>query len=289
MELEDSFAYLAERHQKEIRRIQPFIRQASFVYRNNDYNDTSRIPYLFIGDKYGIGKSSFYLKKSFSISLFQWLYEHDAATTETLNYVKNLSYDDALIEIDISTSYFRSLDDVMSYIDLVGDSKGAVDKDSLLSIKACACILWMGIDIYDMIDIKKSDIRGNSIEFNNHLYSMPEPAAKIINRFAMLDNYFDFPGGRQKTRVNSEYLFRSCQCDHMNGNQLSCCVYRFNKTAEKYGKKIVTVSLKKNSILCVARETGKDFAEIINCTPPVAFGLRRYYNKWNEYFWGDMN
>ena len=268
------------------------------------------------GKKSDIGMTKLYILKPFLVNFVDWLNEQGFIENyEELNkFISTLTPENMLSEDNMSQTYFKSIEDVIKFIDYIGEqcfnslarTKKNFDfydsTDDLLFTKAIAILSWNGYTYEQMIQMKKEDvcIRGNTNYFIN------KPTRKnisffeyrILKNFIQSDSHRGIPSGRLIKYNNNEMLLRPQKARlEMVPNAIVCHLARFNEYAAKVGSPLLLSqkSLARSGFYALLHENCKyntdnitqNIMRMKNCDYSQAFKDRQYYEKWLKMFYSN--
>lgn len=113
------------------------------------------------------------------------------------------------------------------------------------TFRSAAILVWLGIDLTDLPDMLKSDLREDSMTI---IHPVTKENVSIPNEFGWRDKIFQFLvdyknanscdtakfGGRTVPYVQSQYLFRSYKSAHFTSAQLRNVSSSANRLAKEY-------------------------------------------------------
>lgn len=194
-----------------------------------------------------------------------------------------------------SISYFRGLNELLSFIDDVGKEVLKNDYNptqDLVRVKAVCVFGWLGFTPDDIANLKIRDLspiglegysvsgRGGSFEIYGHPFS-------AVYYLSDLESYKGLPTGRKVIlKGNDEYLFRptDSNCEKLDGGQIIQIIKRFNMSVPRSMKtSIIFRNLHKNELfLEIYNDTSKQtlinkITSIMGCTLNYAFNYRDQY------------
>lgn len=193
-----------------------------------------------------------------------------------IKFTKDYNYNN-ILTADFFASYFKNLNDVIDFIDLVGKTQfkearkinKRVDiyepSRDLLAVKSLCILLWYGFNLEEISNIKKSDLKSSNdyyyVEYNNKRIKIP------YSQFKILSNLRDSTGEHSISRpinfaryMDGDTLFRK-KHDFITGEttkhrmkSLSHTITGFNKIAIKLNapKLLNAKNLKVNSYFVTA-------------------------------------
>lgn len=286
------------------------------------FEDKNNIKILSYSAKYSSGKKAdvgitkLYILKTFLINFADWLNTQNLIENydELVKYITSLTPEKMLSEDSMAQIYFKSIDDVISFIDNIGQNcfnqiaatkKGFDSYDrneDLLFIKTIAILSWRGYSYEEMLQIKKEDvcIRGNTN------YCIIKPIRKnisileykILQNFASATEQRGLPSGRLTKYNNTNMLLRPQKSKQiLVPNAIVCNLNRFNDYASSINSPFLlnTKALTKSGFYVMLHDTCKNNDDSItqnimrlkNCDYTQAFRARQYYEIWRKMFYPD--
>jgi hypothetical protein len=211
--------------------------------------------------------------------------------------------------------FFKDLDDVFGFVDLVGFAKmdNYDPSEDLIFIKAIAILAWYGFSMQEIVDVRKSDLiaidgaygvylsTSEDTETANSsdkkLIPMTKQAFDILSFCSSLEMYRSFPSGKvQVLKGDPHLLFRPAyvDCDELKKEYPIYLMKYFNNAAADVSDKILSIkNLRKSALFETIREdkTDRSLIEKImgytKCPINHAYAYRKQYSRWAELFYKD--
>lgn len=257
---------------------------------DGDLNFSARehIVGLFYGENSKLGRALYQRRKRIICLLYDWLYSQGEIEEAFAKWVHEVQYSDIISEREIMRFYFADLDEVLNYIAAVGRSVGMSDESDLLNIKTIAILAWHGLDVDEMLNLKKSDllVADSIIKFNGQEISVCPRHMKILSLFAKTDRHCGFPTQRSQNYKDSIYLMRSAYQDHMTPNNIWCMLRRFNVVGADYDMELSVLCLRRCGLFrrIYDEKSEKSINTLIQreiqCDTAFAVGYKELYEKW---------
>lgn len=300
MNLEQFCAQCKSTEGKDRRWAEAFCETLDGLFDDNNFEDMGKVCSLFYGKGTGLSKAQYYRKRKYVIALYDWLRDCGAVSEEFAKRVVSLKIEDVVSEDELSLYYFRNLDSLLGYIRLVGLTFGMRENDDLLIVKSIAILSWHGVDLDEIVTIRKSDLKVGDKTLplygeNPRTIQLEDEHFKILTAFAESKTYRSFPARRESSYQPSAYLFRSDKQDRLTSNSLRCTLKRFNFEAKEVGQLLSVIAMKKNGIFCEVLKRSRTSDETVNsiildicgCDKFVAFGYTRFYSRWEARFYSN--
>lgn len=222
------FEYLAPQKKRSFEKTYQII-ESTFggpnVEDTNIFYDRDLIQSLFFSTKTHTGcKSSaiFFKRKACVLDFYVWLMDRDIVDRATVDYVRGISWGEALSDKDIS-NYFRDLPELIDYINAMarlslmshGLVVGDVEK-MFMPLKSLCVLLWYGVQVEECCGIQISDL-----DYDARTVTVGDRKIPIsYNAFRVLAIYakaYEYTGasGRTFSLPPSEYLFRTKRTPRM--------------------------------------------------------------------------
>ena len=268
-----------------------FCRNVDEVFGNSDaqLHNIDKVCALFYGYGNGLSKAQYYRKRKLVLMLYSWLLENGRIDRETYEKVATLRLEDVVRAEELNRYYFKSLDSALGFVSVVARVNGLSPDDDLLNIKSLVILLWHGVDLSDIINIKKKDVSETGVVIGGNIVAIDEKYSSILAEFATTDIHNGFPSGKTQDYLPSSYLFRSSKTAQMSTNNINCMLRRFNEEAKRYGHVLSVVALKQNGAFCRVKESGEDvkskLSEILRCNHRAElYGYVHLYQGWKKKF-----
>lgn len=209
-----------------------------------------------------------------------------------INY--NVPSREEVIASQENVCYFRGIDELLSFIDVVGNQvlTDYNPTQDLVRVKAVCVFGWLGFTPDDIANLTLRDLspigfegykisgRGGSFE----IYGQPFAAIYYLSD---LESYKGLPSGRRIIlKGNDEYLFRptDSNCEKLDGGQIIQIIKRFNMSVPRSMKtSIIFRNLHKNALFLEIYNDKSEqslinkITSIMGCTLNYAFNYRDQY------------
>lgn len=254
-----------------------FCRHVDEVFGNSDaqLHNIDKICTLFYGYGSGLSKAQFYRKRKLVMMLYSWLFENGRIDLTLYNSVAALRLEDVIRVEELNRYYFQSLDSALGFVSVVARMNNMSPDHDLLNVKSLVILLWHGVDLNDITNIKKNDVLFDGVVMRNgdrdRFVQIEAKYTGVLAEFASTEIHNGFPSGKVQEYLPSSYLFRSSRVAQMSANNINCMLRRFNEDAEQYGHTLSVVALKKNGIFCKVYESqdkeriSEKLQEILQC------------------------
>ena len=262
------------------------------------FGSPDKICKLFYGKGRSVSKSQYYRKRKIIKLFYDWLYEQGAVDKETVRRVYDIQLDDVVTDYELSRYFFKDLNEVLEFIRMVGTSQGFDDPDDLLNIKAIVILLWYGVELSEIVGIKKSDLNrnDNTVKVGQKSFPIEPEHMSMLCRFSDIDIYKGFPSQKQQVYVSSPYLLRSAKQPLMIPNNVQCAFRRFNLVASQFGRELSVLNIRKNGVFWRVytrddntKSINNIIIELTGCDTAFAFGYKKIYERWKCVKMGDDN
>lgn len=267
------------------------------------FNNDEAIRALLLSKSGKTSKASFFAYKKVAVLFYQWLYDNGKISEDTLIKVKNVRYNQAVLDSVIAEYYFESLDSALGFIDVVGSANGTFPND-LLDVKTLVILLWHDVSPEDIVGIKKIDVlspaASKSIQIRNadgtRDVTIDPKYINILRLFAQLSykrNYIanSYTESRDNQYVPSAYLMRSNTRDSWEVSNVYNCIYRFNTVARSFGKTLDAACLRRNGkcwkVYEDVKKTGelsKSLKQVLRLNPQRTYEFKAIYLSWEKYY-----
>lgn len=185
--------------------------------------------------------NSFITHKSKINDFAKWMYEQGYGSVQLLKDISDLQFSDINHNYLYDIYYFRDLQELWSIMEMVFEDRGS----EFDTFRSAAILVWLGIDLNDLPDMLKSDLREDSMTI---IHPVTKENISIPNEFGWRDKIFQFLvdyknanscdtakfGGRIVPYVQSQYLFRSYKSAHFTAAQLRNVSSSANRLAKEY-------------------------------------------------------
>lgn len=233
-----------------------------------NYQNEGKIISLFYGDSKKLGRSMFFYRKKLIKLFYEWLQRLDLIGKGTVEYVSSLTYGQIVASDTLAHYYFKSLDSVLKFINLVSHDPGGYE-ERFLPLKTVVILLWYGVDIAQIPFVKRADLNEGecSVAISNsnggYCLKLEETYFSIIQKYANAFVIYGSVAGRRLTLSKSEYLMRTdCRFaqfgDHMTEKGVRRLIVDFDKVAERLGHSLSVIELRKNGVFCRAYQFDKE-------------------------------
>lgn len=272
-----------------------FCHDVDDVFGGNDtqLHNIDKICSLFYGRGSGLSKAQYYRKRKLVLMLYSWLLENGRIDPKLYDAVAALKLEDVVRVEELNRYYFKSLDSAIGFVSVVAAANGLSQDHDLLNVKALIILLWHGIDLNDIVNIRKKDVSEIGVVIGDELVEIDKKYASILIEFATTDIHNGFPSGKVQDYLPSSYLFRSSRVAQMSANNVNCMLRRFNEVAELYGHTLSVVALKKNGIFCRVHESKDErslsarMREVVQCNHRAElYEYVHLYQGWEKKFDG---
>lgn len=248
---------------------------------------------LFYGRGSGLSKAQFFRKKKLVIEFYKWLLEEGKIDEEFFDQITSLHLEDVISTDELEHYYFKNLDSAIGFVSVVCQGEHLPEDIGALNIKSLLILAWNGVELSEIVDIKKKDIDREKCIVNiggkqQREIVLEEKHINILIKYADTERHPGFSSGKLQDYYPSTYLFRSAQSPHFQPNNLNCCLKRFNNVAKLYGHAIGLSQIKKNGLFCKLLDCGEDknvtshIKELMHCDRAMAYEYAHFYNKWKE-------
>lgn len=241
--------------------------------------------------------NAFYVQKagnSISRPHYQKIKEYLLNVFEYVGVNSEVPSRDEVIASQESVCYFRGINELLSFIDAVGDEvlTGYNPTQDLVRVKAVCVLGWLGFTPEDIANLTVRDLtpigldgykisgRGGSFE----IYGQPFAAIYYLSD---LESYKGLPSGRKVIlKGNDDYLFRptDANCEKLDGGQIIQIIKRFNMSVPRSMKtSIIFRNLHKNALFLEIYNDKSEqslinkITSIMGCTLNYAFNYRDQY------------
>lgn len=260
------------------------------VFADGDFKNRSKVCEAFyVTDK--LGKAQFFRMKKYVKELYNWLFEQGFVDNEDVEYVRGLTIDDVVSNREITTCYFRDLNNALDFVGAVGYAYGFDRDDDLLMIKTIVILSWYGLERGDIAEVRKSDLIDSETALlcKGRQIGLPAEHFNVLRRFADSDVYRVFPLDKRHEYVYSPYLMRTSRSVQMDKDKVSQAIKRFNAVAlERFEHKLVMKALQNNGAFCKMLENAEQDSRaltmavenIVGCDRHAAFWYKVMYEKW---------
>lgn len=261
----------------------------SLTERNLDDKEAIRNIFYLTSPK--LGKSNFYHMKRLVILLYEELYKEGLVEAETVAYVKDLRFHEAVDSGELEASYFKSLPSLIAFIRTVGHMNEFNDNE-LMAIKACSILLWKQVPVSDIVKVKKMFLTPKFIICCGKQVKLTPEEYTIFATLKETVNYRGFPTGRKMKYVDSEYLFRSSVNEQLTVNAIKCMYRDFNVVAVKYGKVLMPAVIALNGMFDEIRTHRSDGSLVQQISREyghdhqVSSAYGKLFEKWIQLYWG---
>ncbi len=257
--------------------------------------DRNNINMLLTGLDEGVGADRIYHKKKYVVMFYEWLRENGAVSQETLDYVKGLTIKDVVIQTEITTSFFASLESIIAFIDLVGSGYGFGARTDQPRVKSIVILAWYGFTTAEMSSIRFSNMSDehNSVSAGDKTAVMRPEHYKLLRDCADSSSYRGLLNGKIGEFKSSPYILRSPLSERATPATIRQTLKHFNNCASKYAQKLRAADITKSGFMYKVWErksaTGKSLREVMRELCP---GTRRsdlyrkelLYDKWVSTF-----
>lgn len=202
-----------------------------------------------------------------------------------------------VIAAQTTVCYFKDLDDLLDFIDYVGELKldNYNKRIDLANIKTVAVLGWYGLTTQEIATLPNACIGtadgsfwvykpdGSRIEISEHAYS-------IISILRSLDEYRGFPSGRKIIfKGDNTHLFRTktSSCEVITEDHIIQIIRRFNDAIPPTCNNAINFrKLKKNALFETVYNDTSDQLVIhkimkhMECNRNVAQGYKLEYERW---------
>lgn len=237
-----------------------------------------------------ISRSHYQKVKEYLLNLFDYMGINSVVPTR-----------EEVIESQDTICYFRGINELLHFIDSVGEQK--IDSynptTDLIRVKSVCVLGWIGLTPVEISNLKKSDLvpidlNGYKISGSKGTYEVYGEPFAALYYLSSLEEYNSLPVGGSRGRKivlksDSEYLFRAqdVECKKLNELQIVQVLSRFNMSIP--GKTpIVFRNLHKNALFLEIYNDKSNknliskITDIIGCTYNVALSYREQYQKFAE-------
>lgn len=241
--------------------------------------------------------NAFYVQKagnSISRPHYQKIKEYLLNVFEYVGVNSEVPSRDEVIASQESVCYFRGINELLSFIDAVGNEvlTDYNPTQDLVRVKAVCVLGWLGFTPEDIANLTVRDltpigldgykISGRSGSFE--IYGQPFAAIYYLSD---LESYKGLPSGRKVIlKGNDGYLFRptDANCEKLDGGQIIQIIKRFNMSVPHSMKtSIIFRNLHKNALFLEIYNDKSEqslinkITSIMGCTLNYAFNYRDQY------------
>lgn len=270
--------------------VRTYIRSLNNLLGENDVasslrDDTLLCRSFYIVASSGVSRTNYQKIKTYIVNLFD-MYGID----------KEVPSREQVLAAQTLKCYWKDLDDLMDFIDKIGENKmqNYNPRTDLITIKAIAVLGWYGFSIEEVTEAKKDGLYQNDskylIRIREKAVSLDWRSYDILCRLAFLYAYKGFPSGKlQILKGDGNYLFRptTSGLSRWNENNVKQALKHFNYYAKSPANAIISFGkLHKNAIFTeVFNDQGDDgvyekIIRITGCSSTLAQGYRKEYEQW---------
>lgn len=263
------------------------------VQSDADFNDHNVITLLLLEDRAKTNASTFFYQKKFIYELYKCLHGSNVVSDESLSFVKGISKASAETDLLVKTFYFRSLDALFNFIDVVSFSNNG-DKTSFQTMKAAIALVWCGLKTEDISRITKNMLNTGTLVPEDHGYIFLDQnqttVLSFLRKYSNATEYTEINTHKTKEYKTGEYLLRTGRSQVVTTNGIRVFIRDFNKLALPFGKKISIVEIQKNALFCkmkregVSTESVRCYLEMAGYESSTARRLADRYFVWAKVF-----
>lgn len=261
---------------------------------HQSFEERDKVCRLFYGNSSSLSKAQYYRKRNLVRKLYDWLETQGAVSHDFCEDVYSLRLQDVVSDTELYHYYFKDLDEALNFVSLVGAMQDMGEFDDLLNIKTIVILSWYQVDLNEMQNLQKSDLKldTHTVLVGEKQIQLAIKYFDILKRFAELDVHKGFPSHKQQIYMSSPFLIRSARQVNLSPNNIQKTLQRFNVIAAKYGKELSILNLRRNGIFSqVYTSAGSKtinalIQELTGCDTAFAFGYKEFYEKWKELICG---
>ena len=271
---------------------------AGGIFESGGYDDAYNIKQLFRSDTSKGSGTFFYRRHRVVIMFYEWLFDNGAVLQETVNYVKSMKPLDAILDEDLSRYYFRDIDECLRFVEVVCAQSGAsLQSGAAIPMKSIVILLWHGVNLSDIPDIKKGDldVERKTVEIhgkNTRTIQLNDEEVSVLSEMASRNRFGSMGSGYVMNYCSSPFLFRTPSSGQTNYNSLFHLVKKFNGLAgDRFRQEIRPPALIKNALFCKTLEGEKSgvkpdsfIRKELGCSPSTAFRYAQTYYWWRSMY-----
>lgn len=259
-----------------------------------DLADPSFISSLFLSKTGHLCRTQFVLKKKVVCQYYAVLCKENVVSRGVYDYTCSVQIEDVVQSL-LSVYYFRSLEDVISYIDLVASLYKKDDKAApVLNIKSAVILAWYGLSVQEMISVKKSDLDSEHslVRVGTEREVFVDHYFEILKAYSEEQCCSGVTNKRMNYYADSEYLFRTHANPHMSQAGFINLIFKFNAHGSILGKTISIPDIRRNGLFertdRSEDKTGTLEAEIMNdVNLKIKYENADIYRKWKSVYVGE--
>lgn len=257
---------------------------------NQSFEERDKVCKLFYGNSSSLSKAQYYRKRNLVRKLYDWLAAQGAVSDDFHKEVYGLQLQDVVSDTELRRYYFKDLDEVLDFVTFVGLTKGMGEPNDMLNIKAIVILCWNQVDLNELQELRKSDLRleVHAVSVGERQIPLTIEHFNILKSFAEIDVHKGFPSQKQQIYMSSPFLMRSARQVSLSPNNIQKAIQRFNSVAAKHGKELSILNLRRNGIFSQVYAAGDEktantlIQELTGCDTAFAFGYKEFYEKWKE-------
>ncbi len=244
---------------------------------------------FFIQGACGVSRSHYQKIKGYLVCLFDMYGVNGAVPSR-----------EEVVDSQENISMFRSLDEMLGFIDKVGQAVlgDRYNPTTDLVIMKSICVLgWHGFSLSEIVDMKRSDLHMVNLDRfiltrKNMTYEITGASFAALFYLCDLNSYKSLPNGKLMVLDDSEYLFRSAppiRVPKLSENAIVHTIMRFNDNIPPYYQRTILFrNLRKNALFLEIYNDKSDkailpkIASIMGCDQVSAINYKQQYLRFVE-------
>lgn len=208
-----------------------------------------------------------------------------------------------VIESQPVVSFFKNFDDMIEFIDYVGESKlaGYNKRIDLMNVKVLAALGWYGLSTAQIANLTKRCTYRDGATFvvkaDDQTFVIDDLTSEMIDTLSHIDTYHGLPSGKtQNYKGDDTMLFRptTANCERVTSDTLIQILKRFNAAIPAGQDRAINFRrLRKNAqfVMIYNDKTDRKLVDKImdymNCDHRLAYGYKKEYRHWVELFYDE--